>query len=439
MGEMTGRRLLLVDQGERHAKHHVVRRLAELGYRLTLLQWSSAVWERGLFDRVLVARFTHWSFLAEALRREHDREPFAGVLCYNEGAVPTANEIAHLLGLPAVSDFAAESFRYKDRMRVAWEAAGLPVPRYRVLHGPADARVLQTWPFPLVIKPAALMGSKGVSRADEPAAVGRLLREALGTDLDIPLEGELWTLSEAFNIPALALAEEYVPGPEYSAEGYVVGGEFTLLGVTGKLVTEEPYFDEVGHVFPTADLSAGQLAAVTATLQRAHAALGMRHGMTHTEFKLTGDGLVLMELNARMAGDFIPLLVDTVLGVDTVALAAACAEGSVPPELRPDLAARPARDRPAAAAVAFLTSPAQGYGRRLVRVGRPVPGVDGTVLGCELYLRPGDVIPHPVGSGTSRLGHVLVTAPDPAAARRAVERIRREVDVVHRADDTQED
>jgi hypothetical protein len=426
-----GRRLLLVDQGERHAKRHIVRRLARLGYRLTLLQWSAAVWDRELFDRVLVARYTHWAFLADVVRREHEREPFAGVLSYNEGAVPTANEIAGLLDLPRVSDFAAESFRHKDRMRVAWEAVGLPVPRYRVLHGPADARVLQTWPFPLVLKPTALMGSMGVTKVDEPAAIPRLLRRALGTDLDIPLDGELWTLSEAFNIPALALAEQYVDGPEYSAEGYVVDGVYTLLGVTGKVVTAEPYFDEVGHLFPTADLPADQLDALTGTLQRAHAALGMRYGMTHTEFKRTGAGVVLMELNARMAGGCIPWLVDTVLGVDTVAIAAACAEGSVPAALRPDLVRPDRRGRPAAAAVAFLTSPAGGYGRRLVRIRVPASTPDGAVQRCECYLQRGSVIPAPAGGGTSRLGHVLLTAPDAAAARRAVDWVRRESEVVH--------
>ena len=57
--------------------------------------------------------------------------------------MPIANDLARLLRLPAVSTHWGDAFRYKDRMRVAWEAAGLRVPRYRVLHRKTDLRPLR--------------------------------------------------------------------------------------------------------------------------------------------------------------------------------------------------------------------------------------------------------------------------------------------------------
>lgn len=65
--------------------------------------------------------------------------------------MPIANDLARLLRLPAVSAHWGDAFRYKDRMRVAWEAAGLRVPRYRVLHRKTDLRPLATWRFPVVL------------------------------------------------------------------------------------------------------------------------------------------------------------------------------------------------------------------------------------------------------------------------------------------------
>lgn len=421
-------RLLLVDQGEQHAKEYIVHRLAKLGYRVTLLQWSSAVWSPELFERVLVARLTNWQFLADTLRAEHARDPFAGVLCYNEGALLAADDIARMLGLPRLSRFDAESFRHKDRMRVAWEANGLPVPRYRVLYGPADARVLRTWRFPVVLKPTAVMGSKGVLRLDSYDDVLRELPAVLRTDMEIPLGGELWTLSEAFNLPSVALAEEYVAGPEYSAEGVVVGGSYQLIGLTEKVLTAEPYFDEVGHVFPTDAVGPARLASLTELLQRAHTALGMANAITHTEFRMPGGRPVLIELNARIAGGYIPALVDEVTGLDTVDLAARSACGSL---ALPATGLSGAAERPRAAAVAFLTCPAPAYRKRLVKAARPPlpPGCE--ELSASWYVAPGEVIPAPCGSGATRLGHVIFRAPEPAVAREALAAVRAGLDVAY--------
>jgi ATP-grasp domain len=417
-------RLLLVDQGESHTKEQIVRRLVHLGYRVTLVSWNFSVWGQEYFERLIVSRLTHWSYLSGTLRAEHAADPFAGVLSYNEGAVPVADDIARLLDLPRVSRFDAQSFRHKDRMRVAWEAAGLPMPRYRILHGPADARALAVWDFPIVLKHAGMMGSKGVVKVDRPEDVGRVLPTVFATDLDIALGGELWSLSEAFNIPAVALAEQYVPGAEYSAEGVVTGGAFRLIGVTGKVLAPPPYFDEVGHVFPAGDLSPGQLSEVEDMLRRAHAALGLQNAVTHTEFRRTGTGFVLIELNARLAGDHIPELVEAVLGVDLVDLAARCACGA-PGRTTAAPAKRPA----GVAAIAFLTSPTEAYGKNLAKVRVPDLPAECGPLAAGWYVRPGEAVPFPAGSGASRLGYVAFTAPDAARAGQTVATLRRETEV----------
>ena len=424
------RRLLLVDQGEEHAKKPIARRLAHLGYRLTLVQWNSAVWERELFERVFVSRLTNWSYLAGILGQEHGKDPFAGVVCYNEGALTVADEIARLLGLPRLSRFDAESFRHKDRMRVAWEAASVPGPRFRVIHGQADVRVLSTWRFPVVLKPAAMMGSKGVIRVDTPEEAYRALPGVLAADIDIPLGGELWTLSEAFNLPAVALAEEYVPGPEYSAEGVVIGGQYQLLGLTCKILTEEPYFDEVGHVFPAPALPEGLEGQVAGVLGRAHTALGMLNAVTHCEFRVASGRIVLMELNARLAGDYIPMLVDEVLGTDMTDLMARCAASLL---TTGEVAGYASGAAGHVAAIAFLTGPPAAYGQRLVKL--RVPALPGgcAPLSSASYVASGEIVPFPVGSGTTRLGHVAFTAPGADEALEAVHLLRRETEAEHAA------
>jgi biotin carboxylase len=87
-------------------------------------------------------------------------------------------------------------------------------------------------------------------------------------------------MAELFDIPEVALAEEYVGGQEFSAEGIVVDGEYHLTRVTQKFTTSEPHFDEIGHLFPAANLPSGAMPEICAVLAIAHRALGMRNGVT---------------------------------------------------------------------------------------------------------------------------------------------------------------
>jgi len=100
-----------------------------------------------------------------------------------------------------------------------------------------------------------------------------------------------------------------------------------------------PYFEEVGHIVDAADplLADPGLAAVLAA---AHRALGFTDGITHAEFKLTGDGPVVIEVNARLGGDLIPYLGMRASGIDPGLAAAAVACGQRP-QLRPDRSRSP--------------------------------------------------------------------------------------------------
>src|SRR5260370_23806783 len=79
------------------------------------------------------------------------------------------------LGLPHNPVRSVAAARSKEQSRERLRAAGLPVPRFQVV--PRDLVDLDevSVPFPCVVKPLVLSGSRGVIRADTPAE----LREAL--------------------------------------------------------------------------------------------------------------------------------------------------------------------------------------------------------------------------------------------------------------------
>jgi len=417
--------ILLVNQGDRAAKQYIPRRLSSAGYRLDLLHWSPAVWDRQHFGRVMAVRFADWAGLAAVAGRAHDGDPFDGVLCYDEATVPIANDLARLLRLPAVSTHWGDAFRHKDRMRVAWEAAGLRVPRYRVLHRKTDLRSLATWRFPVVLKPTAMMGSRGVIKVDSFADLAHCWHLPFDADEDMRIGDELWSMTELFDIPRAALAEEYVAGPEFSAEGVVVDGAYQLVGITGKSSGSAPYFDEIGHVFPAADLPALAEQRIRAVLEAAHRALGLRNGVTHTEFRVDEESVCLMELNARIPGGHIPELVELVTGIDLVGVAAQVACGALSVN---ELTGPAATRTSACAAAVHLTAPAHCLGARFRTAIVPEPR-PARLLATHLHFRQGDLIQAPRLSGETRLGSAVLVADGPAALASGIARVRTETEI----------
>ncbi|MFF4356479.1 acetyl-CoA carboxylase biotin carboxylase subunit family protein [Streptomyces sp. NPDC001604] len=113
-------------------------------------------------------------------------------------------------------------------------------------------------------------------------------------------------------------------GDYVSVESLVLDGEPHTVAVTGKPPLTPP-FRETGHVLP-APLAADLAADVVELEQRALRALGIRHGVTHTEVKLTADGPRIIEVNGRLGG-FIAEIVQRRTDHDMVASALRLALG----------------------------------------------------------------------------------------------------------------
>ena len=76
------------------------------------------------------------------------------------------------------------------------------------------------------------------------------------------------------------LLEEYLEGPEFSVESVSAGGTTTVLGVTDKSVTGDPFFIEDGHMFP-ADLSDAEERRVTDYVLNVDACTGIDFSTSH--------------------------------------------------------------------------------------------------------------------------------------------------------------
>ena len=138
-------------------------------------------------DSAIAVRFHQPEQSVDAVVAAHRQRAFDGVLAVGDRPAALAARVARELGIRWHSPEAAEISRSKLKTRECLRAAGLPTPAFAVARSEGD---LAGWTErgPVVVKPVALSGSRGVIRADTTAPlrqawarVRRLLDLAGGT------------------------------------------------------------------------------------------------------------------------------------------------------------------------------------------------------------------------------------------------------------------
>jgi biotin carboxylase len=331
---------------------------------------------------------------ARALAAKHT---IGGVLTWDEYATVTTAQVAQELGLPTSPPQAITTARNKAAARARFDAHQVPsAPWARATTLAETRRAAEQIGFPVVLKPASAGGSFGVIRVDEPAEVA----EAYA----FTAQAAAGQGSEGTGI----LVEGYLSGPEISVEVASHHGSHHVVAVTVKTLGPEPFFEETGHLvcgLPDPEGPATRVAV------QALDALGITHGISHVELRLTPTGPRVIEVNCRLGGDLIPHLVHLATGVDLVATAADLAAGRTPTLV-------PTRAR--VAAIRFLYPETAGHiaGIRIDPELTTTPWCERAVL---TQARGDTVTPPPAGGLLDRLAHVVVTAPTPSTCRQRLE------------------
>ncbi|NYI07903.1 ATP-grasp domain-containing protein [Allostreptomyces psammosilenae] len=288
-------------------------------------------------DNVVTAETNDPDTLLPYVERLNDVLRFDGVLTSCDYYLPVAAAAAERLGLPGPASAAVHTACRKDLTRLALAKAGVPGPRFALCPDPAEApaRAAELG-YPLVVKPVDLCAGMLVRRvADE-----RQLAEAISALDAFPVNARGQRRSP------LVLLEELLEGPEVSVETVAFDGATHVVGVTDKTLAGDDRFIEAGHMFPAA-LDPADARAAAETALAALAAVGLDHGVAHTEIRLTAAGPRVVEINPRPAGNRITELVRHVTGIDLAAAFAETALGRAP-----DLTPRDTGTR--SAAIAFL-------------------------------------------------------------------------------------
>ncbi len=306
------------------------------------------------------------------------------------------------LGLSGITKEQAIRATNKHLMREAFEMGGAPSPKSILTENAEDAWMHLQNDFSTdgILKPSRNSGSRGIAKVSR--------------DMDKADFVKAYDIAFNESRDKSVLLEQFIEGPEFSIEIIVWNGKVNVLTVTDKKTTGTPHFVELGHNQPSC-YSAEEVEILKAAAVSGVKALGVNNCACHAEAKLMDGKAYLMEIGARLGGDFISTeLTHLSTGIDMVAAAINVALG-IEPDLNP-------KEEPKGVCIRYFC-PKPG---KLVSVGNTEILKDPRVYLWEIYHKAGDVIPE-VTSSLCRSGHVIVTESSPQKAIALADRMVNEV------------
>ena len=373
----------------------VIEKAKSMGYYVLAVDGNPKAPGFNVADKAICADIVNEETMLKIARDEH----VDGVIhpC-SEVSMAGMGRINDELGLSGISREQAICATNKHLMRKAFEKGNAPSPKSILAQDAEDAwsRLQNEFDTDAILKPSRNSGSRGIAKVSRNMDKGDFIRaydESLSESRDHSV-----------------LIEQFIEGPEFSIEMIVWQGEIHVLTVTDKKTTGAPHFVELGHNQPSC-FSATDVETLKAAAVAGVRALGVNNCACHAEAKLMNGKAYLMEVGARLGGDFISTeLTHLSTGIDMVAAAIDVALG-----VEPDLSAK---EEPKGVCIRYFC-PKPG---KLVSILNTEVLNNPHVYLWEIYPKEGDVIPA-VTSSLCRSGHVIVTEKTPQKAIELAERL----------------
>ncbi|MBQ8219588.1 MAG: ATP-grasp domain-containing protein [Bacteroidaceae bacterium] len=377
----------------------VIKKAREMGYYVIAADGDANAVGLKYADKGIVANITDEKVMLGVAREEQ----VDGVIhpC-SEVSMSVMGYINDTMGLSGISKLMAWRATNKHLMREAFEKYGAPSPQS---YCTIDAN--EAWHFfcdkfdtNAILKPSRNSGSRGIAK----------IERGISREKFLELYGRAFNESRDKQV----LIEQFIEGPEFSVEIIVWNNAVNVLTVTDKKTTGAPYFVELGHnqpsVFPTEIVEIVKNAAIDGVK-----ALELNNCACHAEIKVENGRAYIMEIGARLGGDFISTeLTHLSTGIDMVAAAIDVALGTEP-------YLEPKEEKHGVCIRYFCPKP----GRLMSIEGLEVLG-DAHVYLSEIYCKVGDNI-HEVKSSLDRSGHVIVVDDTPQQAIERAEKILNKV------------
>lgn len=223
----------------------------------------------------------------EILKQCKDKE-IDGVIATTELTIPIASYVAEKLGLSGMSyDIACQiTDKFRNRSLCGDVEEIKPIKFFKLSENEnVDSLSIE---YPIIVKPTTKGGKRGitvVSNDDE-------LKMAV-------------TYAREFSSGMPIIVEDYIQeGKEFSVESLSCNGSHYIIQITEKISSGAPHCVELGHHQP-ATLPEKLKEKIKRAVSKGLTSIGADNSAGHTEIKVVGEDVYVIEFNVRLGGDHI--------------------------------------------------------------------------------------------------------------------------------------
>jgi len=210
-----------------------------------------------------------------------------GILTTSDFPVRVVSYVAEKNGLKALSPDSAYLCTNKFLLREKLKSSNLHYPDYFFIKEKKD--LVNVTDFPAVIKPVDASASRGVRKVNNQ---NELLKE--------------YDYTVSFSESKSVIVETFIKGDEFSVEAITYNGKTDIIAITQKYKTGEKngYFVEFAHKIP-ADISNQKAELLKTTTLNLINLINLDNSSSHTEIILSENKAYIVEIGARLGGDYI--------------------------------------------------------------------------------------------------------------------------------------
>jgi biotin carboxylase len=306
------------------------------------------------------------------------------------------------LGLPGISQEAAEISVNKLAMKRAFQVGGVLSAKYKLLQQEGDlSAAMDEIGFPMVIKAVDLQGSSGVTVVYDEAQARQALAQAL-----------------ALTHKDYCIAEAFITGDNIGAEAFVQNGRVLFVLPDGTISHHGSVNIPIGHYAPL-DRPEAVLRGICENVEKAISACGLDNCAVNVDLVLHGDEPYIIELTARAGATCLPELVSIYYGIDYYKMILMAALGQ---DVRPLFDTR--RQEPCPNASTMISAPQAG----VIRSIQLPDGLPENVYDLHLIVKEGDHVCRFSGC-RDRIGQIIVSGNSVPGCLRDIEAILSQIKI----------